>query len=94
LHVVVVDAVLIAVTFKKVDGVHAGPILEVNAAFRKYLLHCVDKLIYEGEQLLGRWPGLAHSQVQRIVQVLLVVRARVDIHGKQVLRRHAGAGGV
>ena len=36
----------------------------------------------------------AHAQVKRIVQILLVVGAGVEIHGQQVLWRHTGTSGV
>ncbi len=48
LHVVVVDAILVAVALKQVNGVDSGPILEVNAALRKHLLHRFDELVDEG----------------------------------------------
>ena len=94
LHVVIIDAVFVAVALKQVHGVCAGPILKVNAAFREHLLHRLNELVDEGIKLLGRRAGLAHSQVKRIVQILLVVGAGVEIHGQQVLRRHSCAGGV
>ena len=94
LHVVVVDAVLVAIALQQVHGVHSGPVLEVDAALREHLLHGLDELVDEGIELLGRGACLAQAQVERIVQVLLVVGAGVEIHRQQVLRRHAGAGGV
>src|ERR1700677_3353989 len=45
LHVVVVDAVLVAVSLEQVNGIRPGPILKVDAAFRKNLLHCLDELV-------------------------------------------------
>jgi hypothetical protein len=53
LDVVVIDAILVAVTLEKVNRVNTSPIFEVNTALRKDLLHSLDKLIYEGEQVLG-----------------------------------------
>src|SRR6266849_1970698 len=32
--------------------------------------------------------------LQRIIQILLVIRACIQVHGQQVLRRHPSAGGV
>src|ERR1017187_1122620 len=75
-------------------GVHGGPILKVNAAFRKRLLHRFDELIDKRKKLLSRRARLPHTQIQGIVQVLLIVSASIDVHGEQVLRRHSGAGGV
>ena len=94
LHVVVIDAVLVAVALEQVHGVATRPILEVNAALREHLLHRLDELVDKRIKFRGRRARLAHAQIQRIVQVLLVVGARVEVHGQQVLRRHAGAGGV
>jgi hypothetical protein len=94
LHVVIVDAVLIAITLQQVDGVHSGPILEVNAAFREHLLYGLDELVHEGKELGRRGACLTHAQVKGIVQILLVVGAGIEIHGQQVLRRHARTGGV
>ena len=76
------------------DGVHSGPILKVNAALREHLLYGLDELVHEGKELGGRGACLAHAQVKRIVQILLVVGAGIEIHGQQVLRRHARTGGV
>ena len=35
----------IAMTLKQVNGVHAGPILEVNAALREHLLYGFNELV-------------------------------------------------
>src|SRR6185436_14956234 len=43
LYVVVVDAVLVAITLQQVDGVDARPILEMYAAFRKHLLYGLNE---------------------------------------------------
>src|SRR5262249_3883196 len=53
LNIVVVAAHLIAVARQEVHRVAACPVLEVNAAVRKYLLHRFDELVYKGIQLLG-----------------------------------------
>ncbi len=94
LHVVVIDAVLVAVALEQVHGVRARPILKVDAALRKYLLHRFDEFIDKRIKFRGRRARLAQAQIQRIVQVLLIIGSRVEVHGQQVLRRHAGAGGV
>ena len=94
LHVVIIDAVLVAITLQQVHGVHSRPILKVNAARREHLLYGLDELVHEGKELGSRRACLAHAQVKRIVQILLVVRAGIEIHGQQVLWRHSGAGGV
>ena len=94
LDVVVVDTVLVAIALEQVHGILARPILEVNATLREHFLHCLDKLVDKRIKILGRRSRLAHSQIQRIVQVLLVVGTGVEVHGEQVLRRHSGAGSV
>src|SRR5580700_4315769 len=66
----------------------------MNAALRKDLLYTLNKLVYEGIELIRRRPGLAHAQIKRIVQVLLIVGAGIEIHGEQVSRGHARASGV
>src|SRR5258708_31442982 len=48
LHVVVIDAVLVAVALEQVHRVRPRPILKVNATLRKHVLHRLDKLIDEG----------------------------------------------
>src|SRR5262249_39033094 len=53
LHVVVVDAVLIAITPEEVHRVNARPVLKVNAALREHLLNRPHKFIDEGIELLG-----------------------------------------
>ena len=94
LHVVVVDAVLVAIPLQQMHRVHTGPVLEVDAALRKNLLHRLDELVNERIQLLCRGPRLAQTQVERVAQVLLVVGSRVQIHRQQPLRRDAGRCGV
>src|SRR5580692_3276291 len=74
--------------------IYPGPILEVNATLRKYFLHCLDELVDEGIEIFSGWAGLAHTQVQGIVQVLLIVGARVEVHREQILRWHTGASGI
>ena len=82
LHIVVVDAVLVAVALEQVDGIDAGPVLEVNAALRKHLLHRLDELVDEGIEIVGGGTSPAQTQIQRIVQILLVVGPCVEIHGQ------------
>ena len=53
-----------------------------------------DELVHEGKELGSRGACLAHAQVKGIVQILLVVGAGIEIHGQQVLRRHARTRGV
>src|SRR5215469_15375347 len=76
------------------DSVHAGPIFEVNAALRKYLLHGIDELVHKRIELIGRRACLAYTQVERIVKILFVVGSGVEVHGQEILRWHAGAGRV
>ena len=52
LDIVVVNAIFVAVALEQVEGVHAGPILEVNAAFRENLLHGLHEFIDEGEEII------------------------------------------
>ena len=94
LDVVVIDAILVAVALEQVHGVGPGPILEVDAAPRKHLLDGRDEFVDEGKQFRRRRARLAQAEIQGVVQVLLVVGAGVEVHGQEVLRRHAGAGGV
>jgi hypothetical protein len=94
LHVIIIDAILVAITLQQVHGVHSGPILKVNAALREHLLYGFDELVHEGKELGSRGACLAHAQVMWIVQILLVIGAGIEIHGQQVLRRHARTGGV
>src|SRR5215470_1913388 len=94
LHVVVVDAVLVAITLKQMDGVDAGPILEVNAALREDLLYRFDEFVNKGIQVFRRGAIPAEAQIQWIVQVLFIIRASIEIHRKQILWRHSSAGGI
>jgi hypothetical protein len=66
----------------------------VDAARREHLLHRLDKLVHEGVQLLGRGALPAQPEVERIVEVLLVIGAGVEVHRQQALRRDAGRRGV
>src|SRR5262249_50063227 len=61
LHVIIVYTVFVAVTLQQMDGVHSGPVLEMDAAFRKHLLYRLHELVNEGiEFLRGRaLPGWA-----------------------------------
>ncbi len=94
LHVVVVDAVLVAVALEQVHGVRTRPIFEVNATLREHVLYCLDELVNKRKKIRCGRARLAHTQVQGIVQILLVIGTGVEIHGEQVLRRHSGAGSV
>jgi hypothetical protein len=94
LHIVVIDAVLIAIALEQVHSVRTCPILKVDAAFRKYLLHRLDELVDKGVERLSRRTCLAHAEVQGIVQVLFVIGTGIEIHGQQVLRRYSSAGRV
>src|SRR5262249_13533566 len=51
LHVVVIDAVPLAVTMQQVDSVRSRPVLKMDAAFGKYLLHRFNELIHKREEL-------------------------------------------
>ena len=62
--------------------------------FGKHLLNRLDELIDEGVKLFGRRPRLPHAEIERVVQVVLVVGAGVEIDRQQTLRRNAGAGRV
>ena len=93
LHVVVIDAVFVAVALQQMDRVAARPVLEVDAALREHLLHGFDELVHERIEVLGRRTRLAQAQVQRIVQVLLVVGARhrgTSAAGIAAARRRCG----
>ena len=68
----------------------AGPVLEVDAAVREDLLHRLHELVHEGVQLLGRGAPPPQAEVERIVEIGLVVGAGVEVHRQQALRRHAG----
>ena len=74
--------------------IRAGPILEVDAAFGKDFLHRADKFIHKGIEFLSRWPCFTHAEIQRIVKILLVIRACVQVHRQQIAGWNAGAGGV
>jgi len=76
------------------DRVRAGPILEVNAALREDGLNRFHELVDKRIELLSRRASPPHTQVQRIVKILLVVSPRVEIHGQQILGRHSRASGV
>src|SRR5215471_19049876 len=47
LDVIVVDAVFVAIALKQVNGVHTGPVLEMNAALREDLLNSFNELVDE-----------------------------------------------
>src|SRR5258708_37514304 len=67
---------------------------EMNGAVRERILDRLDELVHEGKEFVGRRARLAYAQIKRIVQVLLIVGTGIEIHGEQVLRWHARAGGV
>ncbi len=90
LDVVVVAADLVAVARQQVDRVAARPVLEVDAAEREHLLHRLHELVHEGVQFLGRGARLPQPEVERVVEIRLVVGAGVEVHRQQALRRHAG----
>ncbi len=94
LDVVVVAADLVAIAREQPHRVDAGPILEMDAAARKHLLHRRDELGHERIALGDRGPRRADAEIQRIVEQAFVVGAEIDHHRKQHLRRHAGTGGV
>ena len=94
LDVVVVAADAVPIAGQEAHGVHAGPVLEVEAAAREDFLDRLHELLDEFVPLGGRDARLAQAQVERVVEQLAVVRAEVDVHRQQVLRRHGGAGGV
>src|SRR5262249_55200198 len=82
------------VALEQMHRIDTRPVLEVNAALWKHCLYGFDELVDKGIELLGLRARFAHAEIQRIVQVLLVVGAGVEIHGQQVLWRHSGAGGI
>jgi hypothetical protein len=94
LHVVVVNAVFVSIALQQMNCIDAGPVLEMYTALWIEFLDCCDELIHEGIELLGLRARLAHTKVQRVVQVLLIVGARIEIHGQQILRGHTGTGRV
>ena len=75
-------------------GVSAGPVLEVDAALRKHLLHRFDELVYERIEFLRWRPRPAQAEIEGIVEVLLIVRSRVEIHRQKPLGREPSARGV
>src|SRR5260221_12530798 len=82
LHVVIIDAVLVAVALEQMHSVRPRPILEVDAALRKHLLYCLDDFVDEGKQFCRRWSCLPQARTQWVVQVLLVVGAVISVHRK------------
>jgi hypothetical protein len=65
-----------------------------DAAKREDLLHRLNELVHEGVELLGRGTRPPQPKVERVVEVCLVVSARVEKHRQQAIWRHAGAGRV
>ena len=53
LHVIVIDAVFVAVALQQVHGICPRPILKVNAALRKYFLHRLDELVDKRIKIRG-----------------------------------------
>ncbi len=94
LDVVVVATHLVAVAREEVDRVAARPVLEVDAAEWEHLLHRRHELVYEGVQFFGRGARPPQSEVERVVEVRLVIGAGVEVHRQQALRRNAGRRGV
>src|SRR5262249_55589936 len=80
LHVVVVDTVFVPITLQEVYSNDTGPILEMDAALWEHLLDRLYELVDEGIELFSGWPSFAHTQIQRIVQVLLIIRPCIEIH--------------
>src|SRR4029077_13542482 len=94
LHVVVVDTVLVAVALEQMDCVHTGPVLKMNAALWEDLLHSVDKFVDKRVEFLGSQTRFAHAEVERVVEVLLIISTGIEIHRQQILWRNASAGSV
>src|SRR5262249_33519405 len=94
LNVVVVATHFVTVAGQEVDRVAACPVLEVDATVWEDLLHRFDELVHEGVQLLGGRPRPPQPEVERVVEILLVVGSGVEVHRQQALRRHTGAGRV
>ena len=94
LDVIVKDAGLVAIALEEMHCVDAGPVFEVDAALREDFLHGLDELVDEGIEVFRRRPTLAQAEVERIIEVLLVVRTRVEVHRHEPLRRYCGRGRV
>src|SRR5262249_48614675 len=63
----------------------------MDAALGENCLDRLYELVDERIKLVGGGTCLAHAQVQRVMQVLLVVRTRIEVHREQILRGHACA---
>jgi hypothetical protein len=94
LDVVVVAAHLVAIAREQPYRVDAGPILEMDAAARKDLLHSLHELVHECVAFRNGRPCLTDAEIERIVEQAFVVGAEIEYHRQQHLRRHAGASGV
>ena len=94
LDVVVVAGNLIAVAGKQSDRVDPGPVFEMDAAIWKQFLNRIHKLVHERIEFLARGTMLPQTDVERIFQILFVVRASIQVHRQQPLRRHARGSGV
>ncbi len=91
LDVVVVAADPVAIAVEQTDGIDTRPILEVDAAGRKHLLHRTDELVDEAVALGDGDARAAQTQIERVVEQALVVGAEIEHHRQQALRRHGGA---
>jgi len=78
LDVVVEGADLVLVACQDRDGVEVREILPLDAAFRPEILHGRDELIDEGLVVVAARTVLAQSEIERVLQQGLIVRADVE----------------
>src|SRR5262249_42337945 len=60
----------------------------MDAALGEKFLDRQYELVDERIKFVRGGTCLAHAQVQRVTQVLLVVRTRIEVHREQILRGH------
>src|SRR6266404_3186619 len=94
LYVIVECADHILVFRQYRDGVEIGEVLPLDATLGIELLDGLDELADEVEVLAAAYARLTKTEIERIVDQLMIVGADVEHYRQAVLRRNTGAGRV
>jgi len=94
LNVVVEHAVLVLVAVKVGKGTLALEVLELDDEVGVCLLQRLHHLIHQRQHLLVAGALLAQAEVQRVLELVLVVRAHVEHDGQRGARVDAAGGDV
>ena len=91
LDVVVERRDALAVTLQDLEGVVVGEVLPLHQRPGKHRAHRLHQLVDQREVLGSPDPPLAHPEVERVVQQVLVVGADVEVDGQAAGGMDAGA---